>query len=63
MREVRVNDGTHYPLSLVARQEGPELALRVDHRPDVITREEAAKIVSRLRPHLAPPGEFSCLTQ
>lgn len=59
MREVRVNDGTHYPLSLVARQEGTELAPRVDYRPDVITSAEAAKIASRLRYYLMHSNEFS----
>ncbi|MCK2244157.1 MULTISPECIES: non-ribosomal peptide synthetase [unclassified Crossiella] len=52
VRDLQVNDGTHYPLSLVARQEGAELALRVDHRPDAISPEEAAEIANHLRHHL-----------
>ncbi|MEK8173311.1 condensation domain-containing protein [Streptomyces sp. M19] len=52
VRGVEVRDGTHYPLSLVARQDGAELALRVDHRPDVFTEAEAHEVGNRLLSHL-----------
>ncbi|MFF3484126.1 amino acid adenylation domain-containing protein [Streptomyces sp. NPDC002701] len=52
VRSVTVHDGTHYPLSLVVRLDGPELALRVDHRPDAVTAPEAAEIATALRRHL-----------
>ncbi|RSN45183.1 hypothetical protein DMC64_20305 [Amycolatopsis sp. WAC 04197] len=54
---VEVNDGTHYPLSLVARQEGAELALRIDHRRDAISAAEAEALGNRLMTHLAALAE------
>ncbi|HEX2315476.1 MAG TPA: amino acid adenylation domain-containing protein, partial [Thermomonospora sp.] len=40
-------DATHYPLSFVAVP-GPRLALRLDHRPDLFTTEEAERILARV---------------
>ncbi|KUN95706.1 non-ribosomal peptide synthetase [Streptomyces caeruleatus] len=42
-----VTDGTHYPLRLVALS-GRTLTLRLGHRPDVFSRAEAERLLTRL---------------
>ena len=42
------HDATHYPLALAAVP-GERLSLRLDHRTDLFTEAEAARIVERLR--------------
>ncbi|MFB9904284.1 hypothetical protein [Allokutzneria oryzae] len=44
VRRIDVHDGTHYPLSLVARVDGARLELRVDYRPDAFTEAEAHEV-------------------
>ncbi|GGU51002.1 hypothetical protein [Lentzea flava] len=51
-RGVEVRDGTHYPLSLVARLDRDALALRIDDRPDAWGEEEARALLSKLTNHL-----------
>ncbi|MBP2478994.1 amino acid adenylation domain-containing protein/non-ribosomal peptide synthase protein (TIGR01720 family) [Crossiella equi] len=53
VRGIDVHDGTHYPLSLVARLDGDRLTLRLDCRPDAVGTAEAARLADRLRHHLA----------
>ena len=52
VRGIDVRDGTHYPLSLVAREDGAGLSLRVDFRPDCFTEAEAREAGATLLHHL-----------
>ncbi|WP_411083388.1 amino acid adenylation domain-containing protein [Streptomyces sp. cmx-18-6] len=45
----RGHDATHYPLVLVALPGRDQLALALDHRPDLLTTEQAATIGAQLR--------------
>ncbi|MER6365962.1 amino acid adenylation domain-containing protein [Kitasatospora sp. NPDC001527] len=42
-----VRDGTHYPLRLAALP-GPRLTLRLGHRPDLFSRQDAERLLARL---------------
>ncbi|MFB7953782.1 non-ribosomal peptide synthase/polyketide synthase [Streptomyces sp. NPDC056045] len=52
-----LRDATHYPLSLAAALVGDHLHVRLDHRPDVLGREEAGQLVDRLRQVLRTMAE------
>ncbi|MET9660090.1 non-ribosomal peptide synthase/polyketide synthase [Streptomyces sp. NPDC006510] len=52
-----LRDATHYPLSLAAALVGDHLHVRLDHRPDVLGREEAGRLVDRLRQVLRTMAE------
>ncbi|MFI6099214.1 amino acid adenylation domain-containing protein [Lentzea sp. NPDC051213] len=52
VRGADVRDGTHYPLSLVARLDRDSLAVRIDYRPDVWSEENADSILTNLLKHL-----------
>ncbi|WP_086821039.1 non-ribosomal peptide synthetase [Allokutzneria sp. NRRL B-24872] len=48
VRDITVHDGTHYPLSLVARMASDHLELRIDYRPDAFTEHEACAVADGL---------------
>ncbi|KAA6214827.1 non-ribosomal peptide synthetase [Streptomyces albofaciens JCM 4342] len=49
LTEVDGRDATHYALNLVGELAGDRLALRLDHRADVMDRERATALLGRVR--------------
>ncbi|OLR93668.1 hypothetical protein BJP25_15490 [Actinokineospora bangkokensis] len=66
----RVDDSTHYPLTLIALPDGEHLTLTLDHRADVVDAEAAQAVGARLLALLAlltdapdtPVGRVDVLT-
>ncbi|GGQ68529.1 hypothetical protein GCM10010145_42740 [Streptomyces ruber] len=64
VRDIEVHDGTHHPLSVVARQDGTELSPRVDHRPDRFTGAEACQRAAGTGPTgVSPRRVMRCMTR